>query len=342
MKRLSFFNKIVLAVNAFFALLLLLACAGPYVSAIHFPFLSFLSIVVPILVVCTFLFFCYWIWMRKKALFFSFSVLVFGYIVLGSFIAFRLPQDIFKDEELKVMSFNVRSFAKYDKVKMPLAFENTKVLIAEQDPDIICFQEIDYLKLKEFEAYPYQYVKYINSRHKSILGILSKYPILESDILNFPKTTNSGAYADIVYKKDTIRVYNLHLESFRLIPTPEAIAEENSGRLIKRLSHSFKKQGEQAMIVQTHKKNSPYKNIVCGDFNNTQFSNVYHSIKADMLDTFEEKGSGYGSTYNFIGFPLRIDFILADTDFKVMAHKNFDERLSDHFPVMASFSLNTQ
>ncbi len=58
-----------------------------------------------------------------------------------------------------------------------------------------------------------------------------------------------------------------------------------------------------------------------------------------MNDTFQEKGSGFGSTYNFKFLPYRIDFILADPEIDIKSHKNFDVRLSDHTPVMASFRL---
>ena len=49
-----------------------------------------------------------------------------------------------------------------------------------------------------------------------------------------------------------------------------------------------------------------------------------------------------GKTYDFIKVPLRIDFILADKAFEVKSHKNYDEKLSDHYPVMASFSMRTE
>ena len=61
-----------------------------------------------------------------------------------------------------------------------------------------------------------------------------------------------------------------------------------------------------------------------------------------MQDSFLAKGSGYGKTYDFIKVPLRIDFILADKAFEIKSHKNYDEKLSDHYPVMASFSMRTE
>jgi endonuclease/exonuclease/phosphatase (EEP) superfamily protein YafD len=58
-----------------------------------------------------------------------------------------------------------------------------------------------------------------------------------------------------------------------------------------------------------------------------------------MTDSFNVKGSGFGSTYLFKFLPFRIDFILADPEIEIKSHKNFKVRLSDHEPVMASFRL---
>ena len=64
-------------------------------------------------------------------------------------------------------------------------------------------------------------------------------------------------------------------------------------------------------------------------------------MKEDFQDTFLERGSGFGRTYDLWKIPLRIDYILVDDDFEVLAHKNYDERLSDHYPVMATLRLNS-
>mgnify|MGYP003663557657 FL=1 len=88
-----------------------------------------------------------------------------------------------------------------------------------------------------------------------------------------------------------------------------------------------------------HKQESKYKMIICGDFNNTAYSYVYRKIKGDLKDTFKKAGNGFGRTYHFKYFPIRIDFIFADESFKVNTFKTYDDHLSDHFPIMTSLSL---
>jgi endonuclease/exonuclease/phosphatase family metal-dependent hydrolase len=158
-------------------------------------------------------------------------------------------------------------------------------------------------------------------------------------VLAFPNSSNTAIYSDIVYQTDTIRIYNLHLQSLSI--RPGSIKRERSDKLFVRLRKSFKGQQEQSEIVRAHMDSSPYKNIVSGDFNNNQFSSVYFKVKGDYKDTFLEKGNGFGSTINFWRFSFRIDYILVDPSFEVLSHQNYNINLSDHEPIMASIKITS-
>ena len=56
-------------------------------------------------------------------------------------------------------------------------------------------------------------------------------------------------------------------------------------------------------------------------------------------DAFAKAGTGTGKTFTFDFLPLRIDFVLADPVFEVTQFKNYEIYLSDHEPIMASFTL---
>ncbi|TMM53852.1 endonuclease [Maribacter algarum] len=340
MKRLSAFNKVVFVLNAIAALLLLAACAVPYISNEKFSFLSFLSLTVPLLVGMNFFSLLFWMLKRRRQLWLSLFVLVFGYFTLGTFLKFNFWGEDLQEEDLSIMSYNVRGFNRYNQLDNPNVFEDVKSLIDKEQPDIICFQEAGYTRKKEFlDDYPYQYLDYIYMDGKVLLGIFSKYPIVNRDFVCFPDSPNNAAYADILYKKDTIRVYNVHLQSLGITPGKGIIQNKPKDKLFKMLNENFKIQQQQAKMLEADMKTVNYKQILCGDFNNTQFSNAYKIIKGDKVDTFIEEGSGYGRTLNFHGIPVRIDFILADPEFEVKSHKNYDEEYSDHFPIMASFKL---
>lgn len=342
MKRLSIFNKIVFVLNTIVALLLMAACAVPYISNDKFSFLSFLSLAVPLLVGINFLFLLYWLVKRRRQLWLSLFVLVFGYFSLGTFVKFNFSEEELLEEDLSVMSYNVRVFNKNMHIDNPNVFEDIQALVYKEKPDIICFQEPDYRRKKEYlKEYPYHSLEYIGRYGKGLLGFFSKYPIIKSDFIAFPDTRNNAGYVDILYKKDTIRVYNVHLQSLGVTPGNGVIRNSPKDKLFKKITRRFMLQQQQAKIVKEHMESNNYKQILCGDFNNTQFSNAYKTIKGDKQDTFSEKGSGYGRTLNFHDLPVRIDFILADQAFEVKSHKNYDVEYSDHYPVMASFELKS-
>ena len=343
MKRLSFFDKIIYFVNILLALALLIACFVPFVPSDEFSFIAVFSLGVPILVSANLLFFCYWLLRRKRLMLLSLVILLVGYFAVGSFIEIKFFEDEVADGDLKVMTYNVRRFNRYRTINRPDVFGETMAFILAENPDIVCFQEVDYLKREALkERYPYYHLRYDNYESKALMGIFSKYPIVKARTLDWPNTLNNGCYADILYKKDTIRIYNLHMESLRISATKRYLVKEAKPRLYKSLSRIFKKQAIQAKLFRKHRDSVSYKTIVCGDFNNTQFSNSYRVVKGNMNDTFSEKGSGLGTTFSFLGLPYRIDYILADSAFDVMSHKNYDIDLSDHFPIMASFRLEEE
>jgi len=342
-KQLSLFNKLVFVLNSIAAFVLLLSCIGPFVPAEAFPFISVLSLGVPILIVINLIFLVYWVLGLKRQAWLSLFILVLGYLVMGSFIGFGTTNDKSHKDDLKVMSYNVRNFNKYGAIDDPNIFDNTLKFVLKEDPDIICFQEVDYLRRAAFkERYPYQHLRFINNHDRVMMGIFSKYEILEANTLDWPNTSNNGAYADILYQNDTIRVYNLHMESLQITASKESLVKEAKPRLYKKLTNIFKKQSFEARLYQQHKDSVDFHTIVCGDFNNTQFSNSYKIVKGEMNDTFIEKGLGLGTTYSFLGLPYRIDYILADPIFEVQSHKNYKVKYSDHFPVMASFRFQKE
>lgn len=339
MKGLSVFNSIVYALNLIFVLLLLLACAVPYLSVNFLPFLSFLSLAVPILVAINLLFFLSWAIQRKRQMFPSLFALLFGYFVLGTFLKLNFDNSEFQKGDLKVMSYNIRTFNEFGWKQRQQVFNAIQDFVQKEQPDIICFQEVSIGMDKKFSDYPYHYLKKITTGDKVHLGIFSKYPIVDAETITFPNSINNGSYADIFYKGDTIRVFNIHMQSLGITPGTGALRSRSSERLYKDVVKAFKKQEKQAETIRGLINASPYKTMLCGDFNNTQFSKAYHLIKGDMQDSFVEDGSGYGRTLNYYNIPLRIDFIMADQSFEVREHKNYNFKYSDHYPVMASFRL---
>jgi len=217
----------------------------------------------------------------------------------------------------------------------------TKIVefIKDEAPDILCIQEYHPHEHIDLSFFKYQYEELSGEKTKYGQAIFSQYPIINSGSIEFPDTANNAVFADIVKGVDTLRVYNIHLESLRINTKVESLKKENSERLFNRIGKTFKMQQFQTELFLMHKRQCHYKMMICGDFNNTEFSYVYRKIKDELNDTFKQAGSGFGRTYAFKFFPIRIDFILTDKAFNIKNHKSYNKNYSDHFPIMSTLSL---
>jgi len=203
----------------------------------------------------------------------------------------------------------------------------------------LALQEYHLRESTKLSFYKYKYEKLLGENKKYGQAIFSNFPIVNSGSIEFPSTFNNAIYADILKGKDTIRIYNIHLQSLRIDPKLENLTSGESEKLFKGAGKTFKMQQFQAELFLVHKQRCNYKMIICGDFNNTAFSYVYKIIKGNLIDTFKEAGNGFGRTYNFKFLPMRIDFIFADSTFKINSFKTYDVEYSDHYPVMTKVSF---
>ncbi|EDP94532.1 endonuclease/exonuclease/phosphatase family protein [Kordia algicida OT-1] len=339
-KRLSIFGRIFFFLNSVFAALLLLSYILPYAVPKSFPILSVLSLLVPVFIIINFIFMFIWILSVRRQFLLSFFVLIIGYSHVTSLYKFSRNTTAPSQNSISVMSYNVRLFNIYNWIKETHVDKKIVDLVHADFPDVVAFQEFHKNQQAAFNFYTYKHVVLKGKNKKTGQAIFSKYPIVHKGSLEFPNTPNNAIYIDIVKNKDTIRVYNLHLQSLRINPQKEELTQENSERLLKRMAKTFKMQQSQAELFEINRKNCTYKKIILGDFNNSQFSNVYKTIKGSMKDAFVEAGSGFGKTLDYPFFPMRIDFVLVDESFTVNKFKTFTEHYSDHYAIQSVISLD--
>ena len=100
-------------------------------------------------------------------------------------------------------------------------------LLKNQKADIICLQEIYIMgdpgqKEREIRSALggkyYSHFKVIGTGKNRYYGIatLSKFPIIRRGDIVHEKSSSLSIYSDILAGKDTIRIFNNHLQSFRL------------------------------------------------------------------------------------------------------------------------------
>lgn len=340
MKKLSFIDKIVFFFNSLIATMLLLSYLLPHVAPKNFALLSVLSLAVPLLIILNILFVVFWLLKVKKQLLLSLFVLLIGYKYVSSLYKFSSSKHIENDKNLTLMNYNVRLFNVYNWIDDSDITAQIMSFIKTEDPDIISFQEFHLNDKIDMTLYEHKYENLAGDRMTHGQAIWSKFPIINSGSVEFKDTANNAIFADIVKDEDTIRVYNVHLQSSGINANVEELKKEESEKLLKRVAKTFRMQQDQAELFIKHKESSPHKVIICGDFNNTAYSYVYKLIKGDLSDTFEEAGNGFGRTFDFKYFPVRIDFILADKAFNINHFNSFEPKLSDHFPILTKLSLD--
>ncbi len=332
MKKLSFIDKLIYAINSLMAFFLLFSYITPYVSPQSIPIFSIVSLFVPFLLIVNILFFLYWLLKLKKQLFTSFIVLAIGWFCSTPFYKLTSKNNALNND-LKIMSYNVRAFNHRKWIDEKNTIGKIKNFLFEQNPDILIIQEnISYPKyLLDFK---YSFIK--NTYKKGHLGsaIYSNFPIINKGNINFKNSANEITFVDILKKTDTIRVYNFHLQSLQISPDKENFGEKDSKKLIKNLEQKFTQQAAQTELFLKHQKKWKGKKIICGDFNNTAYSWVYKQLIRNKKDAFLEAGEGFGRTFRY-WFPMRIDFILVDGSINVHQFKNFSVEYSDHFPILA-------
>ncbi|MEO6882777.1 MAG: endonuclease/exonuclease/phosphatase family protein [Bacteroidia bacterium] len=360
-RALSLFHKIIFAFNLIVAIALLMAYLAPLVSPGICWIFSFFGLAFPILALLNILFLCYWIVLRKNIFLLSFFILIFGFGELSNFFQIRLfPTEkkvSSKNIFLKVMSYNVRLFDLYNWSHNKETRDKMFDLLKAENADIMCFQEFYTDDTKKFRTLDtivkFQDAKYFHVYYtKTVKGVyhygivmFSKYPIVHQENITFTNTANNICiFSDIKVNNDTIRVYNMHLQSIEFAPsdykymdalstTTETENIQNSKSIVRHLKNAFVKRASQVDIIKASMNKSPYPIIVCGDFNDPPASYAYHTINANLEDAFKESGSGFGKTYNGSFPSFRIDYImhsksLSAYDFKII-HKNY----SDHYPI---------
>lgn len=232
------------------------------------------------------------------------------------------------NDSISLLSYNVRAFDDEDKD----VADGILRFIDSINPDILLLQESAYKVGRNISGFEYHFLGFREGIEKTLLDIYSKYPIVNKGFVDFPESKNNSIYADLKIENDTLRVYNIHLQSF-------AFTSGNTNDITGKFSTTLNKQIEQSQIIKKHSENWNGKLIIGGDLNATQFGKPYRIIARSLNDSFIKKGNGLGTTYSLKGYPLRLDYAFTDETINIKRHKNIDLDLSDHQPILIEFKI---
>lgn len=345
---------------------LLLAYLAPFIDPGVVKLLPFFGLAYPVFISLALFFLIGWTIARSKwAIYLAVVILVGGKLHFRT-LAIRFSDDTEPTSGIpwKVMSYNVRLFDVYNPSLEGRNTTKDSIMdyIRSENPDIICFQEFyhqdgnesfktrDFLtKTLGYSNYHERYSHRIRNRQNFGICMVSKYPMIaKGDVMfkNFNNTDNYCIYADIVKNNDTIRVYDIHLQSIKLQQEDyELFGEKNkqSGSkkstvslLIDKLRIAYPARAEQARRVVEHMETSPYPVVVCGDFNDTPMSYVYNQFSTRLIDSFRESNSGIGVTYAGRVPAGRIDYVFHSEDIEAHNFKIQQKAFSDHLAVQCT------
>lgn len=318
----------------------------------------------PILLLNVF-FFIFWIIVRIRLAWVPFIALLValpGVMNIVSFDVFNSKSRSVK-HDIKVMSYNVRNFDLYNWSQEAETRRKMMLMIGDERADIACFQEFftqdksvrnNVETLTKNIGYKYNHTEItttdVELQHWGI-ATFSNFPIVAKGRVEFPmKTNNACIYTDLAVDGDTIRVYNMHLQSIYLSRKDYAYIEDFKSdrnkmnplaneRILTKLKNAYKRRGEQVNLIEQSIQSSPHPVLLCGDFNDTPVSYAYRVFNKTLDDCFLDKGWGISPTYNGMIPLLRIDYVLHDTCFETQSYRRLKQPYSDHYPIITELNF---
>jgi len=364
--RIHLFSKFVLIANIFAVISLLLSYLASYSDPASFWITSFFGLAYPAILIINILFVVYWLIRWPRFALISGIAILAGWSVILNYIGFRENTAIMVPKSsgsfIRIMTYNVHNFKQFGDKNDQFTKDQILNVIRNEQPDVICFQEFFSRKKGE-----YNFRKYIqeilNTEHYYFkpstdngyeaigMAIFSKFPIVDKGNIQFAKKMNwnEAIWADLKKGDKTFRVYNVHFQSINFQPEDYQYLQkvrkeidtdvESSKKIGSRLKRAFIERGNQVKMVKSHADSCTIPHIVAGDFNDTPISYTVKTISSGMNNSFREKGSGFGVTYNGAFPNFQIDYIFTSPEFSVKNYLIIDKKLSDHFPVRTDLEL---
>jgi endonuclease/exonuclease/phosphatase family metal-dependent hydrolase len=350
--------KILFVVNAIFAFSLLLSYLAVSISPVDFALPAFFGLAYPYLLLINIILVIIWAMLLRFEALISVVVIALGFHHFSNYIKLTRPSGD-KTNTFKVLSYNVRLFNFFENNRGITSEKKVIDFIKAKNPDIICLQEFfisgypgveEALMISALGGKYYSHMKLIGSGKNRFYGIVtfSKFPIIRKGEIAHPGSSSLSIYTDVLIQNDTFRIYNNHLQSFRLHRMERSFIEEltvsddkETMKEVKSLSVSLKKgfvkRAIQAQVVKDNINRSPFPVIVLGDFNDTPVSYTYTKIRKGLNDSFVN--SGYGAGFTYIGnYPRnRIDYILYNDSLINSYFEIIKVKYSDHYPIIAYF-----
>jgi len=345
----NFLKKIILAANIVLVVALLMSYLSPSTNPNENWVYAFFGVFYPLLLLANLFMMVLWMLVDFKYLFISLIAILIGWSHLTSFVNISGPAK--GDMDLRVMSYNLgNGYGMRDQDvkkqrKKAKIFQN--YLGGLDKLDVICLQEASHY-VKTIFSHQFPDYKLVELKEKAAI-MYTRYPVVDSGVVEFGTITNSCIYADLKTPSGVIRVYNTHLQSNSIGDEAADVLENEQFdeskawssvlNILNKYRAATKKRATQARKIKIHASTSPHPVMIVGDINDPPTSYTYNTLSEGMTDAFHKRGSGIGTTYGGSIPMLRIDYILTDPQLEILKYQCKKERFSDHYPIFGEVKV---
>lgn len=228
-------------------------------------------------------------------------------------------------------------------------------------PDVALLQEVPprgiqvgaNINQQQTDSLNMLYPDYVYSESECVISSIPIKPV----ILRQPEETGANfAAAEIDIHGTKTLFISVHLQSFQLseddkrlynnlthVNTKKEISAVRH-QLLSKLADAFRARGRQAKLLCSQIDSLGYANVIVGgDFNDVSDCYAIRQLeKMGFRTVFSSCGSGPSPTYHSNRFYFHIDHILYRGEMSPVGYQRGNAKLSDHYPVLATFTFPEQ
>jgi endonuclease/exonuclease/phosphatase family metal-dependent hydrolase len=272
-------------------------------------------------------------------------------MAIGAAAVVLFPRPMNAGPAFTAMSYNIGN----NQPPHPTTDNVVRIIRSSVTPDILFLQDAAWAvttkDLAERLGYPY----YASSRELSPgsnLGILSRYPLSNPDVMHFEPERDRRPAAlcvDGIIGGQSVLLCSAHLPS--LSATLRQTDRAGGGRLLTLITI-----GAGELLADTPRSDSARKlmawisarhartTVLGGDFNSFPLSKAVRIITRELDDASWPSRAYFRGTYRAGDFPLqpRIDYLFHSGDLHSLGAGVIRQTAGDHYPVYAAFRLPAQ
>lgn len=340
--------------NVGLAILTLMAYASPHLSPARWGLISVLAPFYPVFALGHLLFVLWWLLRRRWYALVSVACLLAGWQHLTAYLnATRAQPAADTEMPVQVMSYNCRSFHDMHQGNAVIPPAEMAAFLASYQPDVLCLQEFP-TGSKHTAAYIAEISRQTGMAHHYLLSggclmLFSRYPIRDRGGHYFDNRSNGYLFADVQVATQSLRIFNLHLQTNAVTHLTEEVAKEGNFRekgtwlnvqgILGRYQRAATMRVQQATEIAEKARNSPVPVVLCGDFNDVPLSRTYHILEGDLQDGFRAGARGLATTFAGSVPALRIDYIFTHPTLRVLDYRVSRAGGSDHYPVLSRLGV---